>query len=182
MTRTTSDTAVRRQSARTAMISLAILIGWAGAVRTAHAEGATRDLSDYSTPGVVFTVSIAIDLPPVLTAAGLEDAPPTGWVVSNISDSGTWDVQAEKVKWGPFFDPSIPTVVTYQVAPPVDARRQKCFAGIVTFDTASQSIEGDQCLGIEVPNVSRWGVIAMIILLLCVGTVVLRPDQARPAP
>ena len=63
---------------------------WVGAAQPACAHGATRDLTDYSDPGIMFTVSISIDPPPGTGVVGVEDAPPAGWPVSNISNGGIW--------------------------------------------------------------------------------------------
>ena len=72
----------------------------AAAPASALAGSATRDLPEYYRPAVTFTVTIAIDPPPDAWAVGLEEIPPTGWTVSNISNGGVWDAVHEKIKWG----------------------------------------------------------------------------------
>ena len=110
------------------------------------ADGATRDLPDCYTPEVALTVSIAIQPPPATSAVGLEDAPPVGWTVSNISSNGVFDALNGKVKWGPFFEP-FPAVVTYDVTPPIAEMGMKCFAGTVSFDGINQQpITGEECI------------------------------------
>lgn len=105
--------------------------------------------------------------------AAVEETPPTGWVVSNISDSGVWDAGTEEVKWGPLFDPSIPTAVTYDVTAPGDVPDAPCFSGEVTFDTLIDPIGGDQCLGLAIPTVSAWGIVAMALLVFTLATLIL---------
>ena len=113
--------------------------------------GATRDLPDYYEPEVTFVVSIAIDTPEGTMAVGLEDAPPTGWVVGAISDNGEWDAENEKVKWGPFFAP-FPSEVTYELTAPLGTTGEHCFAGTVSFDGINQDIVGDECISDHIPG------------------------------
>ncbi|UCE61005.1 MAG: hypothetical protein JSU63_04485 [Phycisphaerales bacterium] len=162
-----------QRSTGTYVLSVSLIMLTAAA-QTARADGATRDLSAYSAPGVAFTVVIAIDTPPATGMAGLDEAPPTGWSVSNISDGGTWDSQTEEVKWL-FFDPSIPPQVTYDVMPPIDASGEHCFTGTITFDSLPLpvAIDGDDCILFDAPAVSEWGVIVMAIIGLVAGTGVL---------
>ena len=149
------------------------VIAWALPAVSVFGQGATRDLSDYSEPGVTFTVSIALDVPKGTISAGVEEAPPSGWVVSNISEGGSWDALTEEVKWAPLFDP-FPAVVTYDVAPPANASGDLCFTGVVSFGGPEQPIDGDQCLLIGIPTLSEWGLVIMGLLVLAAGTVTLR--------
>lgn len=152
---------------------------WAGAAQPAYAHGAARDLSDYSDPGVMFTVSISIDSPPGTGVVGLEEVPPAGWPVSSISNGGIWVTELEMVKWPPFYEPSIPAVVTYDVTPPQQAQGIFCFAGNVSFDGPDRPIGGDECIPIGVPTLSEWGMVAMTLLLLTGGTLVLIRRRSR---
>jgi len=149
--------------------------------QSVFAQGATRDLSGYAEPGVSFTVTIAIDPPAGTAVVGAEDAPPTGWSVSNISDGGTWDAEQEKVKWPLFLDPSIPEVVTYDVTPPDEIPGMYCFAGTVSFDGSEDPIAGDECIPIRIPTVSEWGMVTMILLVAVAGTLVLIRHRATRA-
>ncbi len=164
------------------IISVLALVGWVGAAQPALGAGATRDLSQYTGPGVSFVVSIAIDPPPLAYAAGMEEAPPAGWSVSAISNSGQWDAQSGKVKWGPFFDPSIPSEVTYEATPPSGAVGVLCFAGTVSFDGLDESVNGQACIAAGVPTLSQWGLTVMLLLVLTAGTIVLRSGLPSPAP
>ncbi len=136
-----------RSRGRLGLIPLAGLLAWMGCGEAALAEGASRDLSGYGGPNVTFTVSITLDPPPGTGIVVVEDAPPAGWVVSNISSAGGWDAGQEKVKWGPFFDPAIPTLLTYEVTPPADATGKECFTGAASFDSPGEPITGDTCVG-----------------------------------
>lgn len=168
----------RQKNGRRHAAVLAGLVGWTGLTQSVWADGATRDLSGYTAPGTAFTVTITLVPPAGTHVAGVEEAPPASWVVSSISDSGTWDAGTEEVKWGPFFDPSIPGAVTYDVTPPGEVTGEHCFGGTVTFDTLNASIGGDDCLPLTIPTMSGWGAVALLLLLLTAGTLVLR----RPEP
>ncbi len=166
-----------RRTGRIAFVVCLSLFAWAGAVPRAFADGATRDLPDHYGPDTTLTVTITID-PPDPPAnplpAGFEDSPPVGWVVSNISDGGTWDAQLEKVKWGPFFVLPIPEAVTYDVTPPASVGGEQCFSGIASFGiTDVWPITGDQCIAIVVPTLSEWGLTVMALLVLTAGTIVI---------
>ena len=141
------------------------------AAPSAYAEGAIRDLSNYTSPGATFTVLISLVPPKGTEVVALEDAPPVGWPVSNISDGGIWDSKSEKVKWGLFFAPSIPDVVTYDVTPPDDAMGMHCLAGIVSFDGLNQPVEGMNCIAVAIPTLAEWGMVVMALLILIAGTV-----------
>jgi formylglycine-generating enzyme required for sulfatase activity len=122
---------------------------------TAWAAGATRDLPDEYVPGMPFTVTIAIQAPPGTAAMGLEDSPPPGWTgVTAISGGGSYDVVNCRVKWGPFFAPSIPDSVSYQITPPADAVGTQCFAGVISFDGIQYAIGGDECIPHAQPGAS----------------------------
>ncbi len=69
---------------------------------------------------------------------------PAGWGVSNISDSGIYDVVNGKVKWI-FFDGNARTV-SYVATPPDSQTGEVCFAGIINFDGGiDQPVDGDRC-------------------------------------
>lgn len=162
---------------------LLVLILWLGIPSAVFADGATRDLSGFTEPGVTFTISIAISPPGTVGVVGLQDKPPEGWTASNIGNGGAWDVDLESVKWPPFFAPSIPDFVSYDITPPVDVPGLHCFSGTISFDGPEQAIAGDECIPIGVPTLTGWGVAVMTILILTVGTILLerRRTSARPA-
>ncbi len=115
---------------------------------------ATRTLSDPDDlaycPGVTKRVHIALNPPAGTSAVGVEDAPPAGWVVSSISDGGTFDFVNWKVKWGPLFPP-FPAEVTYEVTP-TDVAGVECFTGTISIDGVNESICGDQCVDACCPH------------------------------
>ncbi|MBI4718417.1 MAG: hypothetical protein HY763_11470 [Planctomycetes bacterium] len=148
----------------------------------ALAQNASRELPNgYVAGGPAIDVPIAINAPVGTTAVGVEDQPPTDWPVSNISDSGSFDTQTGKIKWGPFFAPSIPALVTYDVTPPAGTSGPQCFVGVASFDGQDEPISGDTCMLSTIPAVSFWGVAAMVGLILTGGTLALRRSPASRA-
>lgn len=97
-------------------------------------------------PGVTKTIQIALTPPAGVAAVALEDVPPAGWVVGNISHEGSFDAVNGKVKWGPFFAPNIPGAVNYNVTPPNGSGGVVCFAGMISLDGANRVICGDDCI------------------------------------
>ena len=153
---------------------------WFVCASMALADGAVRDLPASVLPGEIFTVRITIDPPDGTDIVALEDQPPASWTVTNISDGGSFDAQTMSVKWGLFFEPSIPASVTYDLTAPPSFRGRQCFAGTIWFDGVAESIQGSDCLSLIVPAVSDWGLLTLALLILTAGQVViLRRDAAR---
>lgn len=136
---------------------------------TSLASGAQRDLSQFVTAEVPFTVTITLDVPMGTVVAGAEEMPPAGWTITSISNGGSVDPKTGEVKWGPFFDPSIPSLVTYDATTP-DLAGEFCFTGTVSFDGPAEPITGDECIGVGLPAVSTWGLVVLSLLILCFGT------------
>lgn len=141
------------------------------AASRANAQSATRELPDtFVPPGATMTVSIVVTPPGGVVVFGAEDRPPEGWSVSNISHSGTFDLPSGKVKWGPFFAPSIPTALSYDVLPPGEAGGANCFAGTASFDGLDQTIGGDLCIQ-AIPTASQWTLLSFALLLSIAATI-----------
>lgn len=109
---------------------------------------ARRELPSHFTPGETFTVAIEVQPPAGTLSQGVEDHPPQGWVVTEISHEGAWDATTGKVKFGPFFDADA-RVLTYAVTSPVDASHHGEFSGIASADGANWRIGGDQVVSAE---------------------------------
>ncbi len=175
-----------RPSAQSRSLTSALmLLAFGLSTSAAFGQGAIRDLSEYSGVGTPFTVTITLDPPqdPEPGFAILEDAPPPGWTtIDNISNSGVYDAGNHKVKWGPFFGSGqIPDFVTYDITPPA-VFGDHCFSGTATYDEGIWPITGDECILIDIPTVSEWGLVVMTLLVLSSGTLVCtqrKPTRAR---
>ena len=98
---------------------------------------AVRTVPSSYVPGNTLAVSITITPDGGTVAYALEDAPPTGWVVSNIqqdggSPTGVFDGVAGKVKWIPFAGDT-PHTVSYNVTPPISETGTQSFFGVGSY-------------------------------------------------
>ena len=91
--------------------------------------------------GVPFTVTITVNPPTNTLAYAVEDRPPLGFVVSNISDDGVFCPITRKVKWGIFLD-NTPRSLTYQVTAQTNAIGLATFAGVASLPQKEVSEEG----------------------------------------
>ena len=107
----------------TVFLTLAACLGTRSPV---FADGATRDLPEHYSPGVTFTVSIALDAPEGMEPTVAYDSVPAGWPVGNVSDGGTYVPEVNEVRWG-FLFPPFPDTLTFDVTPPGDASGKQCF-------------------------------------------------------
>jgi len=96
--------------------------------------------------GVKLTVTIRTS---ALGSAGLtlliEDYPPAGWAIGNVSSAGcsTW-----RVGWcgfGPFFG-GLPGVCTYEATPPANETGIRQFYGTFSLDAVPGLVTGDTTL------------------------------------
>lgn len=161
----------KRQWAALVAAAVCVLVCSAGELR---AQVAVRDLSDFAGAGSTFSVTITLDLSGNPGVVGMEDAPPVGWATSAISDGGSFDVSAGKVKWGPYLDPSIPAQLTYDVTAPDPLTGSTCFAGAGSFDGQDVPITGDACVNGVVPATSTWGLVVMWLMVAVAGSVLCR--------
>ena len=106
---------------------------------------ALRDLPPIYVPEAPLSVSVKFAPDPATQSWAAEDVPPAGWMVGDVGEGGVFDAVNGKVKWGPFFDARVRTL-TYEVTPPPAAIGLQCFNGTVSFDGASDPIDGDACV------------------------------------
>lgn len=76
---------------------------------------AIRDLPDVWSLNTASNVSINLTLNASADVVTLEESVPAGWMVSNISDGGTFDANANRIRW--FFLPPSDKIVTYSIQP-----------------------------------------------------------------
>jgi hypothetical protein len=101
-----------------------------------------RELPPAYAPGHALTVMLVAEPPRRGTAYAVEDQPPAGWVVDEVSDGGAYDAAHGKVKFGPFTDRETRRF-SYRVTPPSDAAGPQQFAGTASLDGAASPILGD---------------------------------------
>ena len=99
------------------------------------------------TPGVGVTVTISITPDAGTQVYAVEDTTPIGWTVTNINNSGAYDTNNRKVKWGPFFDNS-PRTLNYVITPPSGETSNQTFVGTVSFDGVSVAVAGSRTIAL----------------------------------
>ena len=102
---------------------------------------AMRSLPSGCTAGQWCVVTCLVTPASNVTVFAVQDQPPAGWTVTNISGGGTFDAQNQLVKWGPFFT-SDPVTLSYAVLPPMDAAGTGTFRGSATFNDSRLAIAG----------------------------------------
>ncbi len=83
------------------------------------------------TNGVPFTVAINVAPPVGTTFYTVQDQPPTGWAVANISNSGTFS--GGKVRW--ILANGLSMNLTYVITPPAGALGTNYFSGSALFNS-----------------------------------------------
>jgi hypothetical protein len=98
---------------------------------TNYSEGVPLTVTDYASPATN------------ILAYAVSDTVPTGWLVSNISDDGTFDPATGTVLWGPFFD-ALTRSLAYEVTPPAGATGAAEFSGTASFGGNTVAILGQR--------------------------------------
>ena len=112
--------------------------------RTNGAGSAVSALPTNYFPGVPFTVTIAVTPGSNTLAYALEDRPPEGWAVTNVSDGGAFCPVTHKIRWGLFLD-NAPRTITYQVTPQTNfTTKTAYFYGVASFNGINVPITGER--------------------------------------
>jgi hypothetical protein len=115
-------------------------------VRESSSSFVARELPPNYVPGVAFTVTLLANPPAGTRAWGVEDQPPRGWSVTEISHRGVFDSITGKVKFGHFTEILNPQTLSYRVTPAVNAAGDYEFTGAASADGRSFAIAGDRVI------------------------------------
>ena len=125
----------------------------ATAMVTVNAPSPRSAVSGFSTaaytPDTGFQVQITVTPGSTTRCYAVEDTPPAGWSVTNISNNGAFDSVNRMVKWGLFYG-ATPLVLSYTAVPPSTAGGTAIFSGTASFDGTDVAIIGDRSLGLKV--------------------------------
>jgi hypothetical protein len=102
---------------------------------------ATSSMPTNYTPGVPFTVTIAVTPASTAVVFAIDEHVPTGWKVSDVSDGGVYLSSVSSVRWGLFLDGQ-PASVSYVVTPATNTATYGSFYGVTSFDGINLSIGG----------------------------------------
>ena len=102
-----------------------------------------RELPASYVPGA--TLTVLIEARPTADAAAwaVEDRPPAGWTVTQVSHDGVADPLKGKVKFGPFLD-ATPRTLHYEVRASITSTQPVEFAGTASVDGVSFPVIGDR--------------------------------------
>ena len=75
----------------------------------------------------------------------VEETPPQGWIIRNVSHGGRIDRIHNKIKWGPFYDTE-PRELAYDVTPLPGTSTEGVFSGRGSFNGRSVTLSGTQSL------------------------------------
>jgi len=101
----------------------------------------TRQLpGQHGSPGN--TVRLVAQPPANTSVYAVQDKPPTGWAIRNISHGGVFDSATAQVKFGPFFHDE-PRILAYDAFPPPDFEGVGLFSGVGSVDGVNSPILGD---------------------------------------
>jgi hypothetical protein len=97
------------------------------------APTAERSIPGVFQAGSASEIRIAANPPSSATSYAVEEKPPRGWTVSNISHDGTFDPETGVIRWGVFFD-ATPRTLTYTLTAPAGVASLGSFNGEFSFD------------------------------------------------
>lgn len=112
-----------------------------------------RDLTSplYVPGGSTYEVLLYAQPPTGVQTYAVEDRPPSGWQVSDLTPGGVFDSQTGKVKFGPFYD-GVRRTLGYHVTPTDGAVTAQCFDGTGSADGVDSPITGGHCMVPSVPH------------------------------
>lgn len=113
----------------------------AGPVDTAMVARAQRVLPDNYQASALLPVGIHVEPVAGTLAFAVEEVPPEGWIVRNISHQGRMDKVNRKIKWGPFYDTE-PRELTYELVPLSGTKSAANFSGMASFDGSKLETSG----------------------------------------
>ncbi len=110
---------------------------------TNHLASAVASLPTNYVVGVPFDVSIAVTLAASVKAYALEEVPPIGFAVTNVSDGGVFCRETRKIRWGVFSDKD-PRTLSYQLLAFTNSPNIAKFAGVISCNGINQRITGQR--------------------------------------
>lgn len=93
-------------------------------------------------PGSPTTVRLVVHPPRDTRAWAVEEAVPTGWAVSALDETATFDPATSRIRWGLFLDDQ-PRTLTYDLTPPKESAGLALFVGEASFDGTVEPVRGN---------------------------------------
>ena len=106
--------------------------GGSGILSALAVSTAERTIPDFQ-PGIAAQIRVAANPPGTAASYAIEEKPPRGWTVANISHDGVFDSDTGVIRWGVFFD-ATPRTLTYMLTPPAGVSCLGDFSGEFSYD------------------------------------------------
>lgn len=120
------------------IVSNSVGTNFADATLTVQAQ-VVSSMPPIYTNGVQFTVTLSVAPPASTSSYAIQDQPPAGWTVANVSSPGTFS--GGKVRW--IFSDGASRNLSYVVTPPSNATGTNHFVGAANFNgTINMAITG----------------------------------------
>ena len=120
------------------IVSNSVGTNFADATLTVQAQ-VVSSMPPVYTNGVAFTVTLSVAPPAGTTSYAIQDQPPTGWPVTQVSSPGTFS--SGKVRW--IFSDGASRSLSYVITPPASATGTNHFVGAANFNgTINMAITG----------------------------------------
>jgi hypothetical protein len=103
----------------------------------------TRSAPANFTPAQATPVRIQVRPESTTLSFAVEETPPAGWIIRNVSHGGRIDRVHQKIKWGPFYDTE-PRELTYEITALPGTSSTGTFQGIGSFNGRSLALAGVQ--------------------------------------
>jgi hypothetical protein len=121
--------------------SSAVTNGQVHAAAVVDSESYSRVMDVTFKPGFPLHVEVHITPKAGTTAYAVEENPPAGWLVRNISDGGRFRSEKGRIKWGLFYD-SEPRTLSYDAVPLMSASAVGHFDGLASLDGFDSKLAG----------------------------------------
>lgn len=104
---------------------------------------ASRSAPAHFTPSQPTPVRVRVVPDAATLSFAIEETPPEGWILRNVSHGGRIDRVHHTIKWGPFYDTE-PRDLTYEATPLPGSLTTAAFEGVASFNGRSVRLQGTQ--------------------------------------
>jgi hypothetical protein len=103
--------------------------------------GVRRTVISLDSAGAALAVEMMAEPAAGVAAYAVEERPPKGWTLGEISQGGQLADRQQTIRWGPFFDAK-PRRLAYRLTAPSDSTAAGLFYGLASFDGSSDLVTG----------------------------------------
>lgn len=121
---------------------------WPGMLRDARHSPAIvteRQIPPGYSAGAKLSVALSAVPPTTTLSYSVEESVPVGWIVTDISDGGSFESASRKIRFGPFVD-GLPRALHYSITPPVNETDRERITGTTVLGGDQFATAGGQIL------------------------------------